>query len=415
MKKAILSLLPLLLLAAPLAAKVSVDGRDFYGGASAVNVISYLNALSNRSQNFLFDFDSRWVAARFAVRSTDRYGLPLQGDAGDGSVDGSLLKYRLGIIAALEPKGNSHIIALFDYFIASHIDQLPGFLYPYPVFRDIKGSSLPIPGSALFDGGKAGGFASVAGQALLGADFLDLDLGEGLLHKVDFEIFGFFRFRDPIDSDGKFISTFWRNDAGSGYPADYYYGPGINPTNGIPTGYGGYLTFEPYLAVSVSGFKLNSLFSFEVGLGIAELFKSFRLEGTPVGAFLDRWDFALDYLNSAYSFFSRFNSLKTAQSVTLKLGFLELTPYADLALWPFRLNEARCELALEFVKDVFKLRGGAGWIATLNDGERTGWLGGLDLSGLSFTASYNYGEQLVGGIAAVDELVFSLSFRLETK
>lgn len=219
-------------------------GTDFVTGAASVDATRYLNEFLGRAS---FELNARWTRATFLVRDTDANGEPLLGPSAAGTVEGSLLAYRMGFSYRLAPRFT--LFAVGDYFVASHLADFFDLLTPSKVSPGSAGNPsaeyylnwfVPL---GLFNGGSRSGFAARAFQVLPGVEVVVPLIG--LRARAGY----IFKYRDAIDADGRFISRFYLKD----FPSDY------RSSSDIPDGREGIDRREFFFAASVFGVDADLL------------------------------------------------------------------------------------------------------------------------------------------------------------
>lgn len=447
-KKLIFTWLTLMLVSVSLFATYRTDGQQFLdAGFRNVNVVDYFDLVWSSATWYLFDLQSKWTPAEFSVYPMDRNGNPLLGDSASGTIQGTIMRYRFAFASmvwrmsknfqllpeksGVQPLVSAKLIVMGDYFAATHRKS----------FFDILGNF------ELFNAGYDSGFSAAAGQILLGTD---------LVFMKDFSLtfLWFFKFKSPIYPDGRFISYYWGDYF---YPVDkpFDYGPVVktNAAQSIEK-----IDRQEFLLTgSIYGTKLNFLYNGDVGAAFASLAHKFKLQelasdfilGIPgVGDYvklLSGLYSSFQYVNERFNFFQAVTSFKNVSEAVYRFGPLHLAHHTDFSIVPLRLNELRLEASIgNYQKHDFSEQGVRNATGNPEDNfyvmaglntlnlDRQGWrfggkiaVGGLltffenELKGngkiygfSEFSASYNYGEEVLGGIEILDEFVFSFNLRL---
>lgn len=236
----------------------ALRGTDFVSGAAAVDLAGYVQEIlgngAGPSPRF-FDLTSQWTQATFLVRDTDNRDLPLVGATAGGVVDGSLITYRLGVVTPAR-EGVPVAVRFFtaaDFFVASHLSTFFDLITPNRVtpggglqdgIFDISGSLVAnwIVPLGLINGGGRTGFATRAFQVLPGIS-LEVDRWAGAQVGI------VFRYRDPINEDGRFISRFYESDIEGDY----------RDSSHIPDGVDREQRQELFFAAQVLGTQVDTL------------------------------------------------------------------------------------------------------------------------------------------------------------
>ncbi len=253
----------------------AIYGTDFVSGAAAADLAGYATPFLQSGHTF--ELSSQWAQGRFIVRDTDANGLPLLGPTSTGAVDGALIAYRLGLrTSARHPLG---VFLLADYFVASHLNTFFDLLTPSKTtpgdnltggewntgYRGRYYLSWIVP-LGLVDGGGMTGFAARAFQILPGVSLSVPAIGLGVQAGI------IFRYRDPIDADGRFISRYHLDR----YPSDYL------SADGIPDGVDGDQRQELFLAAQLFGIEADALLTPEGSLAFISLARNLAML-TPEG------------------------------------------------------------------------------------------------------------------------------------
>lgn len=229
-----------------------IVGTDFVSGAAAADLVGYVTPFLQSGR--IFELSSQWAQGRFLVRDTDAEGRPLLGPTAGGAVDGALIAYRAGVRTS--PDRAISVFLVADYFVASHLESFFDLLTPSKVvpgdnldggewdtgYRGRYYLSWLIPLGAV-DGGGLTGFAARAFQILPGLSVslpaIGLSAQAGLI----------FRYRDPINDDGRFLSRFYLDR----YPSDYA------AEGDIPAGVQGLRDTDLFLAAQLFGVEADAL------------------------------------------------------------------------------------------------------------------------------------------------------------
>jgi hypothetical protein len=229
-----------------------IYGTDFVSGAAAADLAGYVTPFLQSGR--LFELTSQWAQGRFIVRDTDANGRPLLGPTSTGSVDGALIAYRLGLRTS--PQRPVGVFFLADYFVASHLNSFFDLLTPSKTtpgdnltggewdtgYRGRYYLSWIVP-LGLADGGGKTGFAARAFQVLPGVTLSIPAIGLGVQAGM------IFRYRDPIDADGRFISRYYLDR----FPSDYA------SSGDIPDGVEGDQRREVFLSAQLFGVEADAL------------------------------------------------------------------------------------------------------------------------------------------------------------
>ncbi len=289
-----------------------INGFDFLSGSKAVDAATFAGDLLAAKGSLVID--ARWMPAEFEIRPTDATGLPLIGPSSDGVETGSLMRYRLG----WAPSGNIVPFLAIDYYVATHIDRFFTLMNPFAGF------------GALFTGAKRTGFAAVAGQVFPG---LQVNV-----ERADLEVRGgyIFRFRDPVDKNGRFLSDYQKNNFTGRYEDGDY---GGYP---VPDGEGGFSTGEPYFGATWYGVDLLALLAENNTLALLQLARPLSMAAGRFG--LRRVTPALAYVGEAYQNRTDSNVLKASGDAEFVLGKTLFVPAAELQIVPVSLSTAELQL-----------------------------------------------------------------------
>jgi len=243
---------PLVVAQTPTLQAGDIYGTDFVSGAAAADLAGYVTPFLQSGRTF--ELTSQWAQGRFIVRDTDANDRPLVGPTSTGSVDGALIAYRLGLrTSARRPVG---VFLLADYFVASHLNSFFDLLTPSKTtpgenltggewdtgYRGRYYLSWIVP-LGLVDGGGKTGFAARAFQVLPGVTLSVPVIGLGVQAGM------IFRYRDPVDADGRFISRYYLDR----FPSDY-----TSPDD-IPAGVDGDQRREFFLSAQLFGVEADAL------------------------------------------------------------------------------------------------------------------------------------------------------------
>lgn len=397
------------------------DGRDFMTGSGAVDASRYLDGFFEAQEGkkplsadmgpLGFGLISRWTPATFLVRDTDVNGRPLVGPSAGGRINGSLMAYR----AALNWKINPYFGTFFagDYFVASHIDSFPRLFDPWYASNDVLSFFGFLFTAGLYGpltGGRATGFAAVSGQLLPGVSFHYPGWAEVYVGAL-------FKFRDPIDSDGRFISTYyydknsWTGVTGKQKP-DYL------RREDIPPGIGGFETSELYFKAKVLGVDSQTLLTpagalkaLTAGPDLVGLFRRAGLPDPviriselirPFGGFLGE---GYDRFRALGGWFGLLKgSFQGDQNFPVYLSY-----QTDVAFDPVMVNNFQAEAAAFGALGGFSAR-------RKGEGYLYGWKIGLGGSLQSFfwelSWSWNYAGSEIGALEIKDDTVFNLLVRI---
>lgn len=388
-----------------------VSGDQFLAGSSVVDVVGLSDDLLANPGFFL---DARWSQARFQVRPTDAYGIPLIGPAATGAIRGSLMHYKGGWANALLASDGPELSVFLglDYYVATHIGDF------FTLFNPFAGFGAP------FTGAKETGFAAVAGQIMPGLRLRLANLGLALRGGY------LFNFRDAIDESGRFISTYTGGDMTGRYADGDYADTGEDPA--IPAGVGGISGGEPYAGASWFGVDLIGVFTADNRLALLQLASPLAqtLRGTLAGTVLRYLTPAFAYLERQYQPYvpDDLYQLSVATGVQLEDVFADLVFDAGMpgeALAAFDLERVRINQAqLTFYLSGFLLGGSVIRRAPEEQQSETIWgvraglgnppgssLGEFMNGTIEATASYNFADDLVGGLNVRDNLIFRVMWR----
>ena len=378
-------------------------GTDFVSGAAAVDLAEYLQQFlhgrSGTDSPRTFELTSQWTAATFLVRDTDNRGMPLLGATAGGVVEGSLMSYRLGLVS---PSASPlRVFAVADFFVASHLSNFvdlltPSKVTPYGPFETLNGETLlnwvlPI---GLINGGSRTGFSARAVQVLPGISFSPgrwLGVQAGVI----------FRYRDPINEDGRFISRFYVDDLLGDYADESL----------IPSGVEGEQRQELFFAAQVFGVQADLLLT-AAGLpayaSLARELAMFLPERWGITAVIPRLTFLDDLAQNVRD--------DAVWNPSLEFAFIIPTEEYPLGV---RTRLAWLHDPLAFQNAAVDL---SWWIASVGvsvkddpaRGPVAGVRGGVSIrpqtvpGALSFDVSYNHLDGALGALDAPDRVLFNL-------